>query len=212
MNNNFKNSRFLLPSSSFTVYCIASILLLTAIVACQNKKQSQQDKPTTKASAINMCEFLNQQEVEKIFGVEINNVKNSVQSAAADGQSFATQCTYYVKSNAYKTVAIMLKYSAKSKNPKTFDELLELNTPKMVPQDEAQKKILDEAKNSFLEGKKINDIGDVGIWYNYAAIPSLILYFKDHYQLIINLTGFDYTDNNFEGSKKIADKVLQTIK
>ena len=132
--------------------CSFFIFSMSALVACQPKDQPENKKSAEKAKTVNMCDLISQQDAEKIFNVTIENVKNTVQNSSANGESFATQCTYQVKSGAYKTIAIMLNYSAKMTNPKNINELVELNTPKIDAKNEAQQKILDEVKNSFITG------------------------------------------------------------
>lgn len=191
--------------------CLFFIFSMSAIVACQPKDQPENKKPIEKAKTVNMCDLISQQDAEKIFNVTIENVKNTVQNSSANGESFATQCTYQVKSGAYKTVAIMLNYSAKMTNPKNINELVELNTPKIDTKNEAQQKILDEVKNSFITGTQIKDTGEIGVWYNWAEVPSLMLYFKEHYQLILNLTGFEYNDETFGMVKLVAEKIIKSF-
>ena len=209
MSRNYSRS-FLI--NSFIGICLLLTLSLSVFVACNSKSQPEENKPTSNITAVDACNIISQQDVEKIFNVIVKELKNTIQNSAANGQSFASQCTYYIESNSFKTVAVMVNYSAKETSPKTFDELVARNTPKMGDVTEEQKKILDEIKDSFLTGTKINDTGKIGVWYNWAEAPSLILYFKDHYQLIINLIGFEYNNENMEACKKIAEKLITTFK
>ena len=209
--NQKNNFGYLIQSSSFFVFSLLFISSVSVLVACQSKNQSEENTPTSKVTAVNVCDMFSQQDIEQIFNVSVENVKNTVQNAAANGQSLASQCTYYVKSSSYKTIAIMVNYSVKETSPKTFDELVAKNTPDMGNVNEEQKKILDEIKISFQTGTKINGVDEIGVWYNWAETPSLILYFKDHYQLIINLTGFEYNNENMEACKKIAGQLVTTF-
>jgi hypothetical protein len=185
---------------------------MSLLFACQSKGQPEENKPTSNITAVDACDIISQQDVEQIFNVSVKELKNTIQNSAANGQSFASQCTYYIESNSFKTVAVMVNYSAVETSPKTFDELVAKNTPNMGDVTEEQKKILDEIKDSFLTGTKINDTGKIGVWYNWAEAPSLIIYFKDNYQLIINLIGFEYNNENMEACKKIAEKLITTFK
>lgn len=209
MSRNYSRS-FLI--NSFVGICLLLTLSLSVFVACNSKSQSEENKPTSNITAVNACDIISQQDVEQIFNVSVKDVKNTIQNSAANGQSFVSQCSYYIKSNTFKTVAVMINYSAVETSPKTFDELVVKNTPNMGDVTEEQKKILDEIKDSFLTGTKINDMGKIGVWYNWAETPSLILYFNNHYELIINLIGFEYNNDNMEASKKIADKLITTLK
>ena len=202
----------LMRTSSAFVFYLIFILSISLLVGCQSKSQPEEKKPTSNITAVNACDIISQQDVEQIFNVSVKEVKNTIQNAAANGQSFVSQCSYYIKSNSFKTLAVMVNYSAKETSPKTFDELVAKNTPNMGDVTEEQKKILDEIKDSFLTGTKINDMGKIGVWYNWAEAPSLILYFNDHYELIINLIGFEYNKENMEACKKIAEKLITALK
>jgi hypothetical protein len=202
----------LIESSSFIVFSLILIFSLGLLVACQGKSESGENNPTSKVTAVNVCDMFSQQDIEQIFKVSIKNVRNTVQSASENGNSFASQCSYYVNSDGYKSVGIMVRYFANVTNPKTFDELVTQNTPESEAQNEEQKKIIDEVVNSFKTGIQINDIGDSGVWYNWADIPSLMLYFNNHYHLIINLTGFEFNNENMEACKKVAEKLITTLK
>jgi hypothetical protein len=208
--NCYKNFGRSIQSSSFVVFSLIFIFSLSVLVACQSKNQSEENKPTSKVTAVNVCDMFSQQDIEQIFKVSIKNVKNTVQNASQN--SFVSQCSYYVNSDGYKSVGIMVRYFANEANPKTFDELVAQNTPTSEAQNEEQKKIIDEVVNSFKMGTKINDMGDSGVWYNWSDIPSLMLYFNNHYHLIINLTGFEYNNENMEACKKIAEKLITTLK
>ena len=202
---------YLIQSSLFFVFSLVLIFSFSVMVSCQDKNQTENTKSSSQSTAVNVCELISQTNVEQTFTVSVENVKNTVQNSAANGQSFASQCTYYVKSSSYKTIAIMVSYSAKETSPKTFDELVAKNTPDMGNVNEEQKKILDEIKNSFQTGTKINSTDEIGVWYNWAETPSLIIYFREHYQLIINLIGFEYNNENMEACKKIADQLVTTF-
>ena len=211
MKNHNNNFGYLIQSSSFFVFSLALIFSFSVMVSCQDKSQPENNNSASKSTAVDVCELISRQNVEQTFNVSLENVKNTVQNSTTNGQSFASQCTYYVKSGSYKTIAIMVNYSAKEASPKTIDELVAKNTPDMGNVNEEQKKILDEIKNSFQTGTKINGTDEIGVWYNWAETPSLILYFKDHYQLIINLTGFEYNNENMEACKKIAEQLVTTF-
>jgi len=198
--------------SSTSIFFLIIIFSLSVLIACQGKSESGENNPTSKVTAVNVCDMFSQQNIEQIFKVSINNVKNTVQSVSENGNSFVSQCSYYVNSDSYKSVGIMVRYFANKTNPKTFDELIAQNTPAEEAQNEEQQKILDEVVNSFKTGTKIKDIGDSGVWYNWSEIPSLMLYFNNHYHLIINLTGFEYNNENMEACKEIAEKLITTLK
>lgn len=198
--------------SLFFVFSLIFILYLSVLVSCQSKNQPESNKPIQQAKVVNTCDLISQQDVEQIFNVKIKSVQNKLQNATEDGKSFASQCSYRVDSDHYKSVAIMLRYFANETNPKTFDEFIVKNTPTVEAQNEEQKKILDEVVNSFKAGTKINDLGDSGVWYHYSDIPSLMLYFNNHYHLIINLMGFEYSKENMEACKKIAQRLITTLK
>jgi len=206
-----RNCNYLFITNSFIVHWVFLSLSLSVLVSCQSKDQPENNKPTKNTKAVNMCDLISQQDAEKIFNVTVENVKNTVRNSSAKGESFATQCTYQVKSSAYKTIAIMVNYSVKMTNPKTINELVALNTPKIDAKNEAQQKILDDVKNSFITGTQIKDMGDIGVWYNWAEVPSLMLYFKEHYQLIINLTGFEYNNDTLGMVKIVAEKLIKTF-
>jgi len=210
--NRVKNFTCLIESSSFIVFSLILIFSLGLLAACQSKSEPGENNPTSKVTAVNVCDMFSQQDIEKIFKVSIKNVKNTVQSASENGNSFVSQCSYYVNSDGYKSVGIMVRYFANVTNPKTFDELVAQNTPESEAQNEEQKKIIDEVVNSFKTGIQINDIGDSGVWYNWSEIPSLMLYFNNHYHLIINLTGFEFNNENMEACKKVAEKLIITLK
>jgi transcriptional regulator with PAS, ATPase and Fis domain len=210
--NGNKHSIYFFKATSFFVFSLIFIFSMSLLVACQSKSQPEVNKPASNITAVDACDIISQQDVEQIFNVSVKDVKNTIQNSASNGQSFASQCTYYIESNSFKTVAVMVNYSAKETSPKTFDELVARNTPKMGDVTEEQKKILDEIKNSFLIGTKITDTDKIGVWYNWAEAPSLMIYFKDNYQLIINLIGFEYNNDNMEACKKIAEKLISTLK
>jgi hypothetical protein len=210
MNNSRVEFNFQINFSSTPIFFLTIIFSLSVLFACQGKSEPGENNPTSKVTAVNVCDMFSQQDIEQIFKVSINNVKNTVQSESEN--SFVSQCSYYVNSDSYKSVGIMIRYFANETNPKTFDELVDRNTPGGEAQNEEQQKILDEVVNSFKTGTKINDMGDSGVWYNWSEIPSLMLYFNNHYHLIINLAGFEYNNENMEACKKIADKLITTLK
>lgn len=212
MNYYFKNCFGFIKSTLLIFFTMTLILLLSAVTACQEEKKSEKPQTTSKAVSINVCESVSKQDIEQIFGVTVDSIKNTMQSSAANGQSFVSQCTYYVKGVGYKTVGIMVRYFSNENSPKSFDELVQRNSPSVEAKTEEQKKIIDKVKNSFLTGIKINDIGDIGVWYTWAEVPSLMLYFNQHYHLIINLIGFDYNDEVLVKTKTLAQKFITELK
>ena len=212
MKNHFGKFNLQLKFSSSKILFLIFLYSLSLLITCQSKSGSGENNPNSKATAVNVCDIFSQQDIEQIFNVSVTNVKNTLQNASDDGNSFVSQCSYYVNSDSYKSVAIMLRYFANATNPKTFDELVAENTPAGETEDENQKKIIDEVVNSFKTGTSINDIGDSGVWYNWSEIPSLMLYFNNHYHLVINLIGFEYNNENMEMCKKIAERLITNLK
>lgn len=209
MKKNFKNNFYQFTRSNSYPRLFLMIIFSTAVlIACQSKSQTENNEPESKATAVDVCELISKQDVEQTYNIIVENVKNTLQNSAANGQSFVSQCSYTVKSGKFKSVSILFKYSALATSPKTFDDFLELNTPAGGTDNPEQKEIVDEVRNSYINGTKVTEMGDFGVWYNWAEIPSLMLYFNEHYYVLVNLIGFEYNDETFGMTKNIVSQIM----
>jgi len=200
-----------LKSFSFFLLFTISSFALAGLNYCGNKKQPETNRLHSAKLNVNVCDIISKQDIEQIFHITIDKVRNTVQNSDENKQKFVSQCAYEVTGNDYKSVSIYLSYFTGATNPKTFDELVKSNTHLLNGNDPEENKMADELKNSFLSGTKINDLGDIGVWHNWSGVPSLLLYFNDHYKMIINLIEFDFNNETLKQVKGLAKEVMSKI-
>ena len=193
----------------YEIVIIFSFIIASFSISFNYKKPVRETTAAAIIKEVNVCDIISQQDIEQIMNVKIDHTRNTLQNSDKKGYSFASQCSYYTKSE--KNVGIMLRYFKNVDNPKTFDELVSINTQLMDPTDTNEVNLANDIKSSFLNGRKIENPGQVGVWYNWSDIPSLMLYFKNHYQMIVNLSGFGFTDDTLIRAKKIADKIVKNF-
>ncbi len=194
----------------FIKIVVFNFLLLAPIILIncggKNDKNPSDEKETTNIVELkDACDILSQADVEKIMDVKIENFKNTLSNSNSDKTRWASQCSYYLK-EGNKSISILIQYNANETNPTNLDGLI---SSMSVPGDEESSKELSEA---LKKGTVINNLGEIAVWYAiYEEAPTLLVRYKDHYQIIINTLFFDYNDGTMNKAKALAEKVIEKM-
>jgi len=189
-------------------YFLFAIILLIAVAGCQKTKNK------SSRTNIDACSLITSDEVQKIEGSPVKDVKPSANS---DGSFRISQCFYTTETFAQSVSLAVTERdpaSDKARDPKAFwkDTFGRYaSSVKEQEGDEEKKKSLGEKEEERgAPPKKIEGVGD-DAWWSANRMGGAIYVLKDNVFIRISVGGADKEEAKIERSKALAAKALSRL-
>ncbi|HST31837.1 MAG TPA: hypothetical protein VLK27_13475 [Chthoniobacterales bacterium] len=187
-----------------------AIVFLVAVAGCQKTKS----KSASNQAKIDACSLITKDEVQKIQGSPVTDVKPNETS---DDNFLFSQCFYSTQVfNESVSLAVTQRNSSsdKARDPKTFwKETFGRydGTLKEQDGDEEKKKSLgDKDDERGAPPKKITGVGD-DAWWSANRVGGAIYVLKDNVFIRISVGGSGDEESKIEKSKALAAKALSRL-